>query len=105
MPIPSIGAYLRLPAAARVECRRDWIGLSRRDPGIEQALEASLGWLCRAQDNSASRDGGVASHFSLLKGWGTSYPETTGYIVPTMLAAAAWRKDEMLRQRAKRMVD
>jgi rhamnogalacturonyl hydrolase YesR len=105
MPIRSIRSYLRLPAAARAEYRRDRIGLLRRDPGIERALEASLNWLCRAQDNSASRDGGVASHFSLLKGWGTSYPETTGYIVPTMLAAAAWRKDEMLRQRAKRMVD
>ena len=27
----------------------------------------------------------MARHFSVKKGWSTSYPETTGYIVATML--------------------
>jgi len=104
-PIRAIENYLELSPAARAEYRRDWRGPARHDPGIERALEATLDWLCSAQDNSASRDGGVASHFSLLTGWGTSYPETTGYIIPTVLAAAAWRNDEAFRQRARRMVD
>jgi hypothetical protein len=104
-PIRSLGGYLELPSAARAEYRRDLRGLPRKDPGIEAALAASLDWLCLAQDNSASHDGGVASHYSLLTGWGTSYPETTGYIVPTILTAAAARRDNMLRQRARRMID
>jgi hypothetical protein len=68
-------------------------------------VEAAIGWLCRAQDRSASHDGGVARHFSLLHGWSNSYPETTGYIVPTLLACAGLRQDDALRLRAKRMLD
>jgi hypothetical protein len=62
-------------------------------------------WLCRAQDNSASHDGGVARHYSLLSGWATSYPETTGYIVPTMLEYARRHADSDARDRASRMLD
>src|SRR5205807_3734044 len=54
---------------------------------------------------SASQDGGVARDFSLVTGWSTSYPETTGYIVPTMLAFAKIREDENVRQRARRRLD
>ena len=65
------------------------------DPGIEKAIDEGIAWLGRAQDQSASQDGGVASHFSLVKGWSTSYPETTGYIVPTMLAYAKLRGEKL----------
>ncbi|EWY41277.1 hypothetical protein N825_27355 [Skermanella stibiiresistens SB22] len=68
-------------------------------------MTASLDWLREAQDKSASRDGGVARHFSLLEGWAASYPETTGYIVPTLIAQARLRGDDDLRQRARRMLD
>jgi hypothetical protein len=64
-----------------------------------------MGWLCRAQDNSLSHDGGVARHYSLVSGWSTSYPETTGYIVPTMLEYARKTKDASCRERAIRMLD
>jgi hypothetical protein len=64
-----------------------------------------MAWLGRAQDGSASADGGVARHYSLATGWGPSYPETTGYIIPTMLAYAHLVGDETWRQRAKRMLD
>ena len=62
-------------------------------------------WLARAQDCSASRDGGVARHFSLTRGWATSYPETTGYIVPTFLAHADATGEVLWRERARRMLD
>lgn len=100
-----IRSYLRLPPGAKAEYRHDRRGLASQDPGIERAVNESFHWICRAQDHSASSDGGVASHYSLLNGWGTSYPETTGYIVPTMLAGARWRNDETLRRRAKQMID
>jgi len=38
-------------------------------------------------------------------GWAASYPETTGYIVPTILAQARLRNDDLLRDRARRMLD
>jgi hypothetical protein len=96
---------LQLSRAARGECRRDRRGLPARDPGIEEGIREAMGWLGRAQDRSRLRDGGVARHFSLRTGWGSSYPETTGYIVPTFLAYARERGDEDARGRAQRMLD
>jgi hypothetical protein len=95
----------RLPRLAIEERNRDRKGLPENDPGSEAVIEAGLDWLARAQDQSASRDGGVARNFSLIKGWAASYPETTGYIVPTLLAAAKDRGRVDLRERARRMLD
>jgi hypothetical protein len=51
----------------------------------KDALRAAIGWLMRAQERSP--DDGMGS-YHLVHGWGASYPETTGYIIPTLLAAA-----------------
>jgi hypothetical protein len=75
------------------------------DPGSAVVMNAAIAWLCRAQDSSASADGGVARHFGLRGGWAPSYPETTGYIVPTFLEQACRRDDPDLRRRAARMLD
>ncbi|MCI0401964.1 MAG: hypothetical protein L0212_00390 [Acidobacteria bacterium] len=83
----------------------DALGLPAFDPGPERVVEEALAWLGRAQDRSVPCDGGVARHFSLQTGWSSSYPETTGYIVPTLLACAHLRGDEQLRERARRMLD
>lgn len=65
--------------------------------------EAALTWLLRAQDLSG--DGGVPAMYSLVQGWVGSYPETTGYIIPTLLdLSQRWRRNE-LRGRALRMAD
>lgn len=103
--VRTIRNYFELPVAAKAEFWKDRSGLSVQDPGVERAIGEAVGWLCRAQDSSLSKDGGVARHYSLVEGWGTSYPETTGYIVPTMLAYAQWRGDEEVRKRARRMLD
>lgn len=94
----------KLPAAARAEARADRRGLGS-DPGAETAMAAMLGWLGRAQDDSASQDGGFARHWSWIGGWARSYPETTGYIVPTLLQQARLRGDERLRERARKALD
>jgi hypothetical protein len=47
----------------------------------------------------------VAGDYSLIHGWGTSYPETTGYIVPTLLTYARLSGDEAARRRARRVLD
>jgi hypothetical protein len=79
--------------------------LAATDPGANAAINAALDWLCRAQDGSRTADGGVARHYGLRDGWGASYPETTGYIVPTLIDQAGRRGRPDLRDRAARMLD
>ncbi|MGH8583409.1 MAG: prenyltransferase/squalene oxidase repeat-containing protein [Gammaproteobacteria bacterium] len=97
--------YLKLPLAAKAEQWRDLTSGLRPDPGIDRAIEESIAWLGRAQDCSITHDGGVARHYSLVTGWGPSYPETTGYIVPTLLFLAEIEEDAALEQKARRMLD
>lgn len=95
----------RLPSAARIARRRDRQGILEVDAGIAAVVAANMSWLRRAQDRSASRDGGVSHSFSLVSAWATSYPETTGYIVPTFLQYAALVGEHDLVERAERMLD
>jgi|SRR5271165_4236272 len=44
------------------------------------ALNSSMRWILDAQRS----DGGIAAYYSLLTGYSASYPEVTGYIVPTL---------------------
>ena len=97
--------YSELPAVAKVARKQDRKGLQTSDPGLSRAIDECLGWLERAQDNSPSEDGGVSRHYSLLSGWGSSYPETTGYIVPTMVECAERRGRRDLLDRAEAMLD
>ncbi|MEO7859434.1 MAG: prenyltransferase/squalene oxidase repeat-containing protein, partial [Nitrospirales bacterium] len=104
-PLRSAKEYLLLPAEAKRECQHDRAGLPDCDPGPDRVIDEAMAWLGRAQDCSSTHDGGVARHYSLIDGWGASYPETTGYIIPTMLAYSHLKGDEVLRQRARRMLD
>jgi hypothetical protein len=97
--------FRRLPDSAKAAIRADAAGPPSYDPGAEAAITAALDWLGRAQDRSRTSDGGVARHYSLLTGWAASYPETTGYIIPTLLEQAERRNDNSLRERARRMLD
>ena len=97
-----------LPPAAAAGRRRDRAGLPSSDPGIEATVVEGIAWLGHAQDHSRTQDGGVARHYCLLTGWGSSYPETTGYIVPTLLSIARIRGGlvaQEARRRARRMLD
>jgi hypothetical protein len=76
------------------------------DPAVH--LEATMQWLCRAQD--ATPDDGVSRSYVLRhmrghqrSGWLASYPETTGYIIPTFFAYAAMTGKKEYRDRALRM--
>lgn len=96
---------ITLTREAKQVLQQDANGLPMADPGIEPAIAAAVKWLCRAQDMSRSGDGGVARAYSLVHGWTSSYPETTGYIIPTFLECANRYGDETLRARARRMLD
>jgi uncharacterized protein YyaL (SSP411 family) len=66
------------------------------------ALRAVMEWLIIAQD--ATNDDGVAqAYFIKTKRWAASYPETTGYIMPTFFDYAALTKESQFRERAIRM--
>jgi hypothetical protein len=83
----------------------------RRDAGeISGSLGMAIDWLCRAQD--AGANGGVARSYSLAynpyfgrRGWMPSYPETTGYIIPTVFDCAQESGREELFDRALQMAD
>jgi hypothetical protein len=78
---------------------------------LDAHLDAAIEWIKRAQDSSAT--GGVAWGYrarrpvrtNLPMGWIGPYPETTGYIIPTMLRYADLRSDSDALKRAKRMAE
>lgn len=70
---------------------------------LEESRDAAYAWLCAAQD--ATPDDGVAAAYSLVRGWLPSYPETTGYIIPTFMICANVLSKPEARERAIRMAD
>ena len=91
----------KLPKSVKLEIKIDHMGLPDVDPGIDQVIDQGIAWLGRAQDYSATADGGVARDFNLVSGWATSYPETTGYIVPTMIEYGKHHNNDDAIERAK----
>jgi len=53
------------------------------------ALRSVIDWILRAQ----RPDGGIAAYYSLLTGYSDSYPEVTGYIIPTLYDFASLTGD------------
>ncbi|BBO67284.1 hypothetical protein DSCA_12140 [Desulfosarcina alkanivorans] len=66
-------------------------------------LQAAAEWILRAQE--ATEDKGVSRMYSLLKGWGPSYPETTGYIIPTLIEYGKKTNNDKFSKRALEMAD
>jgi hypothetical protein len=96
-----------LSAAALRGAWRARAGGHPADPEHAPHRDAALGWLCRAQDSAGGA--GIARGYSLTwnpyfraSGWQPAYPETTGYIVPTLLSAARALDRPELRERALR---
>lgn len=72
-------------------------------PGLSH-LDAAIDWLCQAQD--ATPDGGVSQTYLVRSSrWANSYPETTGYIIPTFYSYASLTGREDIRARARHMLD
>ena len=95
--------HIRLPEQAKILASADRRGLPNKAINIENAIQLAYTWLCQAQD--ATPDGGVSRDFSLVSGWATSYPETTGYIIPTFLELSARNNLPEANQRARKMLD
>ena len=70
-------------------------------------LRAAIDWLCLAQDVRKDKPdaGGVSAGWSFEDGWLPAYPETSGYIVETLIAAAEALERSDLVDRAQRIID
>ena len=67
-------------------------------------LDAAINWLCHAQDMTV--DAGVSQTYLVRSfHWANSYPETTGYIIPTFYSYALLTGREDIRIRAQKMAD
>lgn len=105
-----LGDLRAMPAlsrAARAERARELLDPAPVQRDHHRYLAEAIDWLTRAQD--ATSDDGIARGFSLIwnpyfreSGWQPSYPETTGYIIPTLYTAARWRAQSELASRATR---
>jgi hypothetical protein len=90
---------------------RDWLrfalGVVRPVSGqTRERARAAAAWLLRAQ--AATPDDGVSLGYfpcapESTGGWLDSYPETTGYIIPTLLDLAERTGSDEMRERALRM--
>jgi len=89
----------------REVARTQWAALTGGvRPLVDQnvrAIRAAVDWVLRAQ--AATPDDGVSLGYfpaDVGGGWMPSYPETTGYIIPTLLDFAALAGDTAVRDRA-----
>lgn len=83
---------------------RDQLGVHFRAGKTQKHLVSVMNWLRLAQD--ATPDAGVAGAFDPVAGaWYPSYPETTGYIIPTFFNYASLSGDQEYRDRAVQMAD
>jgi len=108
--LKKFGRHLPVDLEAKREAAKDQSDHKRITYSDDKHLRETAAWLCRAQDSSP--DGGVARAYKATRylgygpsGWQPSYPETTGYIIPTMFAIADFLKDESFATRAIRMAD
>jgi hypothetical protein len=82
-----------------------WPRYGRVHHNVDRAahVQAAADWLVRAHD--AGDDRGVAYGAAIGGGFQPSYPETTGYIIPTFLSLAEHYRIESYRARAIEMGD
>lgn len=95
-----------LTPLALLEAWTERVGGHAASPDHGPHLDSALAWLAAAQD--ATPDAGFSRGYSLVwhplfgRGWQPSYPETTGYIIPTLYEAARDLGRPDLAQRAAR---
>lgn len=70
----------------------------------KQHLDAAVDWILLA--HAMGGDGGISKGYDILRDcWSPSYPETTGYTIPTLLNAAATLERPELRTLALSLAD
>lgn len=85
---PLAGAVLSHGIRSSAE-RRHLYSYATTKADSTRVLELVVRWVLTAQ----RADGGVPAYYSLLTGYSKSYPEVTGYLVPTLYNFAKFRTD------------
>jgi aminoglycoside N3'-acetyltransferase len=104
-PAPHGLAAWRLNAEALREVRVDSLQLLGGDAGIARTVEATMRWICEAQDRSASHDGGLSRDYELGQGWSPSDAGSSGDALPVILGHAERSRSDRLFDRAERILD
>jgi len=95
---------LRRSATDALRWRHHWGFHTGSKEHTTAYLNAALGWIGRAQD--ACPGGGVAARYDLVAGrFLEPYPETTGYLIPTLLEVARAFDNAPMAERARRAAD
>ncbi len=85
----------------------DLIGRRQKISNNSVHCEEAVRWLFSAQD--ATNTGGISAGYSFSSGWQWAYPETSGYIIPTLFDFAEYFSSSPIisecRERALRIVD
>lgn len=88
-----------------------WACLRRRKPHggglnhdpVEEHIHEAVSWLRRAF--RATDEQGVAARYTFKEGWLSAYPETTGYIIPTLIQYARFSEDSFYHVMALKLAD
>ena len=110
MQLKNLWKYLPIDREAKIETKRDRSIHSVEIFSDDRHLRETAHWLCRAFE--ATTDGGVSRAYKAARflgygiaGWQPSYPETTGYIIPTMFALADYFNEPSYAEHAINMAD
>lgn len=82
---------------------RDLRSVETAPQSIDDHIEEAVNWLYASQD--ATDTGGSAACYNLILGWESPYPETSGYIVPTLYNIADRYDRTEAADRATRMAE
>jgi hypothetical protein len=81
----------------------DQLNIAYKKTNLASHMDAGVDWLCAAHD--ACDQTGVSAMYSFLRGWLPPYPETTGYIIPTLFNCGKFLNKSVLLSRAVKMAD
>ncbi len=78
-------------------------GIDRTQINEQEHFDAAVDWLM----TSIKEGNGEASAkaYRFMDGWMTPYPETSGYIIPTLLALSKYYEDETYKEKALKVGD
>ncbi len=79
----------------------DLLKRTRKPRSTKTHLKKTMAWLEAAHD--AGGGNGVAGGYSVIDGWLSPYPETTGYLIPTFYDYARFSGEDVWRRRAEKM--
>lgn len=118
-PLKNVARGVLEAASAQLPKHREALEIAKLESAAQprpaepcrRHLDAAISWILRAQ--KATGDGGVAWGYRSRApvrskeplGWLAAYPETTGYIIPTMLRYGKLTGDAGAQEAARKMVE